>query len=466
MFIGREDELNLLESRYKSKKSELAVIYGRRRIGKSTLLEQFLKDKEHAYSFEAIEDYLSSNQLKHFTESLKEQFKDPLLEGRDFDNWREVFTFITERLLSNKKKTVLVFDEFQWMSAGRKRLVSLIKFFWDTQWKKKNVMLVLCGSIASFMVNKVINSTALYGRINTEILLEALNPDKSAKFFKKKRSKHEILKYLMIYGGVPKYLEEIDLNKSFEQNINEQCFSKSGEMFMEYKKIFYKQFEDAKMYLRIVNLLKDKAYTLSELASKLKVQVGGSFKQYLTNLEDAEFISSFISADMKQNTKFKKYKLSDEYLCFYFKYIEPNANTIKKKKSKKLFEELCVSKWQSWLGFAFERFCYKNAFYLAEQMGFADQVLDFAPYYGKSDNKFQIDLIYKRSDKIWTVCEIKYHDKPLGTKLIAEMSQKCASLPLPKGYTLETALITVNGIDKHLEDAQYFHHVLEINSFL
>jgi len=232
--------LESVEEKYLSSKSELVVIYGRRRIGKSTLINKFAENKK-TLKFEGIEGEQSQYQIQNVSEQLIAKTKDPFAGGTLFDRWEIVFSYLTEKIVINKrrkKKLILFFDEIQWMAAGRSKLISIMKYYWDNFWKDNHVMLILCGSIASFMVKKVIRSKALYGRVTLEILLQSLSPSESGLFFANKRSKEEILKYLMILGGVPKYLEEIDLNKSFNQNINRLCFENNSYLVNEISKIF------------------------------------------------------------------------------------------------------------------------------------------------------------------------------------------------------------------------------------
>ena len=167
MFIGRKNELKLLEDAYATNKSCLAVIYGRRRIGKSSLVRQFSLNKPYFFSFEAVENEDTEGQIQHFTSLLKEQVNDSSLSNIKFKNWRDVFTYLTDKLIKrrSKKKLVIFLDEFQWMAAGRNKLVSLVKYFWDNRWKYNHVMLILCGSVASFMVKRVLTSKALYGQL-------------------------------------------------------------------------------------------------------------------------------------------------------------------------------------------------------------------------------------------------------------------------------------------------------------
>lgn len=460
-FSGRQRELQLLEEAYYKDQSQIFALIGRRRIGKSRLIDEFSKNKPHLF-FEALEGEHTPEQINHFTRQLKSQLKDPILDSVTFSTWNDAFSYLTSQLAPNKKRVILFFDELQWMAAGRSHLVSLIKFYWDNHWKQINIFLILCGSIASFMINKVIRSKALYGRLTGEIHLKPLSPKESVPFFKNKRSLDEILNYLLVFGGIPKYLELIQLNHSFKQNITTLCFSPNGVMVDEFKKIFYGHFKRHRVYQKIAQKLKNGMYSLQDLSQALKMTSSGGISRYLDQMENADFIKSYVPFDKKLTSKLKKYRLWDEYLFFYFQYIEPNLRIIQESPSSKVFDLITKNNWEVWLGFAFERFCLKYSSDLAKIMGFADEVIQATPYFEKKDHHFQIDLAYKRADRVITICEVKYYHKPIPTKIIPEVEKKCQQFPLPKGYTLERALISKYGPSQELRDSQYFHHFVNM----
>jgi len=468
MFIGREKEIATLEQTYRTAEGRLVVIYGRRRIGKSRLVEEFGEGKKSFYHFEAIEGLDTAGQIQHFTAQLFAQKKEPLAASLQFRTWNEVFSYVTDHLIETTAgtKPILFFDEFQWMAAGQSKLVSTVKYFWDNFWKKKKAMLILCGSVASFMVRRVLSSKALYGRVSAEILLRGLSPDEAIRFFKGKRSDEELLKYQLVFGTVPKYLEEIDCSRSFEQNMNRLCFSPNGLMLKEPERIFYSQFREGRTYQQIVTLLQNGPRTTGEIARRLGIPSGGGLKLYLDNLEHADIIRSVVPFDRDARSKFRAYTLVDEFLSFYFKYLEPNLATIRESTSRKLFETVTKDSFDIWLGFAFERFCLKYAGILARIMGFEDTVLRAAPYFGRNDERFQIDLVYRRSDKVITVCEIKYQDREIGPQVIPAVERKCRLLKIPRGYTLERALISLYGPDKVLRESDYFHHIVTLKEML
>ncbi len=469
MFIGRKYELRKLEGKYGSGKSELVVIYGRRRIGKSSLVEKFAENKKYFYKFEGIEGENTRGQMTAFVNILGKYIDDPLLNKIQFDSWHTLFDYFTDKLVKDqkrKKKLVLFFDEVQWMAVRRSQLIATIKYFWDNHWKKMNMMLILCGSIASFMVKRIIHSKALYGRITQEILLKGLLPNEAAGFFGNKRSKEEILKYLLVLGGVPRYLEEIDLNRSFNQNINTLCFTKNGLMVGEINKVFYSQFKEAESYLKLVSVLKGKLLTFKQVSEESGIPSGGNLKNALELLNNAELVDFYISMDKGWNSKLRKYRLGDEFLVFYFKYIEPNIRLIESGGQEKLFEKVSRESLDVWMGFAFERFCLRHAAYLSGLMGFKDELLLASPFFERGDPGFQLDLVYKRADKVIVACEIKYSGKKITTRVVPEMERKCSILKIPRGYTLERALISLYGPDDALADSCYFNHYVTLDEII
>lgn len=463
-FVGRNQELHDLDQLYKAKESKLAVLYGRRRIGKSCLVDHFMLGKKHL-RFEGLEQGRTKAQIAQFIFDLSKQTDDELLKQVKLNSWEPVFDYLTKLFSQTKDKYILFMDEFQWLAVNQSKLVSLLKKYWDQHWSKQNVMLILCGSVCTFMTKKVISSKALYGRINWELCLKPLNSLNSYELLGEKRNIDEILQYLQILGGIPKYLKEIDTRKSFDQNINNMLFTETGVLVNDYKKIFYSQFKEYKTYELIVRYLKDQPRTLDEVAQKLKIASGGGAKSYLDNLESALFITSYVPYDKKPNSKLKKYKLTDEYLRFYFKYVEPHLRLISVNRTRNLFDQLVKPVWNSWLGFAFENYCVNNAMFLAKIMGFEDRVKQWGPYFQRGDEGFQIDLIYVRSDRVITLCEIKYHDKKITTAVVNEVKNKCSLIVLPHGYTLETALISRFGPDDALRELDFFHHYVDEADF-
>lgn len=197
------------------------------------------------------------------------------------------------------------------------------------------------------------------------------------------------------------------------------------------------------------------------------MESGGGLKSCLENLEKAFFITSYSPYNKGESSKLKKYKLTDEYIRFYFKYIAPNKKIIEVAKGKQnIFQNQVQKNWDQWLGFSFENFCLKNVFLLAEIMGFADKVKSFGPLFSKGDKGFQIDLIFERIDNTITVCEMKDCNKEVPYRVKSELEKKLKLLKVKRGTTIEKTLISQFGEEERLQESDYFHHSVTVSEIL
>lgn len=462
MIYGRNDELRILEDDYKRRESSIVVLYGRRRIGKSSLVRFYAEKKIH-YFFEAIEEPNLQHQIEHFSGQLQDQYHNELFESLQFSKWEQVFKYLS-KILSDRdqsEKLVLYFDELQWMATGHAKLISLLKYFWDTFWKYNNVQLILCGSIASFMLDKVVHSKALYGRIDIELQIKELNLASLSRITKNKISKTDCLLYGIIFGGIPKYFELIKPELPIAQNIQQLCFSEHGYLYNEYKKIFYSQFKEHLVYEKIINFVIKSPMSLAELSLKLNMKSGGGLKRYLSVLEKSRFVRSYTSV-IKGGGKEIKYKIFDEYLCFYYKYIRPGQKKLNRISDKNYFKMNIENQWKPWLGIAFENYCLKNIDLIVSALGVLDEVTEVGPYFEKNQNSFQIDILIKIKNGDVYLCECKYHEKSITSGIIPEVERKKRLIEEKAKGEIKTVLIAPNGASKELIASEYFHAIITL----
>lgn len=465
-FVGRSYEEQMLEERLRRKEASLIVLYGRRRVGKTRLVEEFYKDVE-MWKFEGLEKQPKERQIKSFLLSLSRFSKNPLYETAHCNDWIEAFKLLDQAIINNKLrgKFVIFFDELPYMANRRNEMISDLTWAWNNLWsKRENFTLVLCGSIASFMVNSVIRSSALYGRIQLEICLKPLSLKESYDFFEGKKSQEEIVNLYMFCGGIPAYLQLFNNSSSTAVNINRLAFTKDGYFVNEFNRIFKDAFHEDRIYKKIVMLFsKYKSLKSTELLALLEMTEGSGFNRYLDNLEKAGFIKGFAPCGKPLDSKLRRYKLDDEFLHFFFKFIEPNIIEISANSRRDLFSKIMLSrKYQSWAGFAFERMCLKHADQIAESLKIDQLVKSHGAYYDRSTNEkegVQIDLIFERHDPVITICEIKYHTEKIGKWIIDEMEEKISKLQ-PAKASIEKVLLTSQGITKDLEASGYFSRVL------
>lgn len=454
-FIGRSREISLLRRSHPNLCSELIVVYGRRRIGKTALIEHAFSDRS-LWKFEGLEGLDQQAQIVAFYERLRHYTGKEYTKGslswhaalQDLDN------AISE---SGSNSLVIFFDEFQWLAEMKSSLVSLFKSYWDNNFSKhQGVKVVLCGSISSFMVRNVIRSKALYGRISLEFNITGLTAPEVYEFFGGKLSAREVLDVMMTLGGVPNYLEEYDPSLSLVQNLHENVLSRSGFFFKEFRRLFISHFGETPIYERIVRALAKRSLGAAELARSCGTQTGGTFTKKLEELTLAGFVERY--TPLKRDGKSSKarqvrYRIADEYIALYFALLEPNLTEIESG-SLQGFELLRHTNYATWQGHAFERFVRKNNRLIADFLRFSGISYGAGSWFSLRDSELagvQVDLMFLRKDKVITMCEVKA-GSTLNSNRIADAlvrKEQALSKYFP-GYAVQRVLVVR---EEHRENA-------------
>ena len=468
MFVGRTKELGQLRQLIQNNKSSIGVIYGRRRIGKSELIKKAF-NQHSKLIFEGLENRPKQEQINSFVFQLRYQLGK---EHGDISikSWKEAFILLYEEL--KQKPVHVILDEFQWMANYRNEIVSELKLVWDLYISKiEGITLILCGSIASFMIKKVIKSSALYGRADLIIHLKGFLLPETREILADKGTQ-EIIDAYMFLGGVPKYLDLIREKPSVRLAIEELAFTETGYLTDEFQRIFISHFGKKRGYRKIIHSLAKHPYGLfrKQISEESGVDLGGGLTGYLTDLESAGFISSSTPFNKNKNSKLLKYRLSDPYMRFYFSFIEPNLKRIKSGSTSSYFAQLTQKgAFNAWIGIAFENLCIEHAIKISEILGFSGIDYSFGPYFcapGK-DSGVQIDLLFDRNDKVITLCEMKYTLAPVGIGIIQDVERKVNLLRNKfKQKTIQKVLISLSPPTKDLIAMGYFFKVIHPESFL
>lgn len=466
--IAREEEVRILKKLHASDKAEFLALYGRRRVGKTYLIRNFFENKKDVVFFNVTGSKNGSmfEQLAHFTDQISKVFYDGV-NLQPQKNWDETFKSLTVILEKQPKdkKIILFFDELPWMATKRSRLLEALDYYWNQFWSNdKRIKLILCGSSASWIINKIINNKGgLHNRVTRQIHLEPFNLTQTKLFLDTigiKLNHRQVLLLFMVMGGVPYYLSQVEKGLSAAQVIERLAFSKKSFLLNEFDNLFSSLFEDSDIYVKIIRLLAKHPYGIGErtLLEKIgKHAIGGTGSKKLEELEQTGFIMSFKPLFHKKKGFY--YRLTDEYTLFYLKWIEPIKGSLQK-------ESLDYNNWQamqntsewcSWLGYAFETVCYKHIAKIKKSLGLT--VMSFAsswryvPKKGSKNKGAQIDLLFDREDDSITICEIKYNDKPFViTKDYAEILQRKMRVLKEQTRTkkhLFMALITTNGLKRN-----------------
>jgi len=468
MFIGRNNELQLLNQFISSNDTNICVIYGRRRIGKSELIKKAFSKKK-VMIFEGLENRPKQTQIESFLFQLSHMTNESF-KHKKVKTWREAFMILYETI--QKNTCHIVFDEFQWMANYRGEIVSELKMIWDLYLSKiKPVTLILCGSIASFMTTSVVKSNALYGRVDLMIHLKGfLLPD--TKKMLKNKGTDEILDAQLILDGVPKYLDLIKNKPSIRIGIDELAFTETGYLTDEYERIFVSHFGKNPEYEEIINVLAMNPYGVfrSQISELTTVDPGGGLTKHLKNLESAGFIKSITPLHKGYKSKLIQYVLSDAYLRFYFEFIRPNIKKIKTGFQKDIFQKIAQSgQYYNWLGRSFEYLCMAHGERISDILGFSGIEYNFGPYFNartRQESGVQIDILFNRKDNVLTLCEAKYGIRPTGIEIIQDIERKVEILNHQfKRKTIQKVLISKSGATKNLMSSGYFYRIISPDEF-
>lgn len=472
-FVGREEELTRLNELLSKPSASLVVTYGRRRVGKSRLIEEF--GRSHRFlSFAGLFPEKSTrlqDQLDEFTRLFKEQLEAP---AHIFSDWGDALHALAEK--TREGRVIILLDEISWMAEQDPNFLGKLKNVWDREFKKNDqLILVLCGSVSIWIEKNLLSNKGFYGRISLKLRLTDLLLSDCNQFWHSAEgyiSAYEKLKILSVTGGIPKYLEEISPRLSADENIKRLCFSPSGLLFNDYDYIFSSLLgRDSTLYRELVELLSDSALGRNEISKQLGTVSGGSLSQYLEELVVSGFLHRDHTWHIKSgnSAKLSQYRLADNYLRFYIKYIRPNIEKIKNGQ----FEQHSLGSLPNWagiMGLQAENLVLNNRKLVKAGLGiYPDDVVCDGPFFQRPTARVkgcQIDYMIQTRFRTLYVCEIKFTRNPVGPEVINEVSEKIKRLSLPRHTSIIPVLIHFGDLSDALVDAQYFGKILSLETLL
>ncbi|MBS0654307.1 MAG: AAA family ATPase [Verrucomicrobia bacterium] len=467
-FVGREPEQNQLHEISTKQGSKILIVYGRRRVGKTELLEQTFCDR-YLLKFEGRENLPQHDQMKFVMRQLAEYADEPLLSRVAVDDWVEVLKEIAKR--TQDGVWTVYFEEVQWLADYKTDFVTALKYVWDNFFRhNKEMLIILCGSSPSFMINSVVKSKALYNRSQYEIPLKELNV-LEAKEMLPTCSLQEVFDAYLTVGGLPEYLKRLNTRQSVYLTLCKESFLPGAFFASEYEKIFTSSLSSNKHYKQIIAYLSNQRFaSRNEITGHLQLRSGGALSSELSDLELCGFIDHYSPYQLSSRSHLVRYCIVDAYMQFYFRFIEPNLKAISNGdfRSNPL-HALNMSAYQQWLGYSFERFCRKFHRQVATLLGFQAVKYRVGPYFSRKTSVeepgFQIDLLFDRDDKVMTICEIKYSQTPTSSKVIDEFEKKLQALPNTDKKTIQRVLISNLGMDASLERRAYFDASIRVDDF-
>ncbi len=469
-FIGREEEMRKLELLLKKKSSSLVVMHGRRRIGKSRLAEEF-GSKHRFISLSGLpitRKTTAQDQRNEFTRQLSTKYGVPKIQS---DDWGNLFWILSN--MTQSGRVIILLDEISWMAHKDDTFLGKLKINWDQQFSKNpELILILCGSVSSWIEENILSSTSFLGRISLDIILRELSLSECRKFWPNRIAPNEILKVLSITGGVPKYLEEIVPELSAENNIRNLCFTPDGLLFREFDQIFSDLFKKrAKHHREIIQTLANGAQDLDSICKKLSIEKSGSLSKDLHHLHQAGFIQIDSTWNLKEKitSRLKLFRLSDNYIRFYLKYIFPKREQIEDK-TMQLQTVESLPGWSGTLGLQFENLILTNKLTLFSKLGIPpDSIVHSGPFFQRKTKVLegcQIDLLIQTKTKILYLCEIKFSENPIGASVIKEVEEKIQRITVPRLYSIRPVLIHVNGVTDAVKDSELFDQIIDFQTLL
>ena len=414
LMIGRKKETQYLSECLESNQSEFLVVYGRRRVGKTYLIKEYFNNRFSFYAT-GVSSTKTREQLAYFTDSLKE-YGTPA--GDCYRNWREAFAAL-KSLLSDENvyrdpvsgKRIVFLDELPWMDTPRSDFKSALDHFWNSYASsQKDLLLIVCGSATSWIINNILaDHGGFYNRVTKQIHLQPFSLAECEEYYRSRDirlDKEDIIDSYMVFGGVPFYLSMYDRRLSLAQNIDVLLFSKNGQLYYEYERLFSSLFRNSKKHLAIMEAIakKSSGMTRVEVIKSTGIADGDLLTRALEELEQSGFIRKYKNFTKKKSGYF--YQIIDPFSLFCIRFINDRSFS-------SWLKYIRTPAYNVWRGYAFELVCMCHIDKIKSVLGIAGvESMEYAWTSKAGEGGAQIDMLIDREDNVINICEMKYSRTP------------------------------------------------------
>ena len=424
--VGRERELRVLTRCEMSNKPEFVAVYGRRRVGKTHLIVEHFGNK-FSFSVTGVSGGNMKKQLDAFHRALQKHFQGDMLAPK---NWFAAFGLLEEQLVRDPSshKKVLFIDELPWLDTQRSDFLSALEHFWNSfASRRPDILLIVCGSAASWMINNLINNYGgLHNRVTETIVVEPFNLYECEAFYRNRGialNRQQIAEAYMILGGIPYYMDAMESMYGLNQNIDLLLFEKNAKLKDEFDRLYHSLFRYADNHIQIVEVLakNGSGMTRQELSAMCKISDGGGLSKVLAELESCGLIGRSFDINRRKNGDY--YNLIDFYSLFHFKYLKSRKGSDPHYWTNYLSDPAH----RAWCGYAFERLCLAHVSQIKQKLGISGVITEVYAFRSlQQKGGAQIDLILDRRDDTMNLCECKYSNKPyaLTEKDLLELERK------------------------------------------
>lgn len=448
--IGRDRERRALRRCEESDKPEFVAVYGRRRVGKTFLITEHFNNK-FAFSVTGISDGSMKEQLREFLRSLTKHYSGDFAEPKD---WHEAFALLEAEIMRDPTlgKKTLFFDELPWLDTHRSGFLSALEHFWNAfASRRPDILLIVCGSAASWIINNLIdNYGGLHNRVTETIVVEPYPLSDCEKFCGSRGiafNRRQIAEAYMILGGIPYYMDAMDKMYGLNRNIDLLMFEKNAKLGNEFTRLYHSLFRHAENHIRVVETLSKRSagMTRQELSAASGITDGGGLTKVLTELESCGLIGR--SSDIRRKRNGDYFRLIDFYSLFYFKYLksrnvsDPNYWT----------NYLSDPAHRAWCGYAFERLCMAHVGQIKQRLGISGVITSVNSFRSaQQKGGAQIDIVIDRNDGTINLCECKYYSEKyaITDADAADLSRKREVFIRETGTkkSIHMTMITANGL--------------------
>ena len=446
-FIDRDEELAALESEYRREGASLVILYGRRRVGKTSLISEFIKDKK-ALFFLASEEPESQNRLD-FKNKVADFINNDLLREANISNWDAIFKTIAETTFD--VKPIIVIDEFQYLGKANPAFASIFQRIWDEILKIKPIMVILCGSLVSMMESQTLSySSPLYGMLTAQIRMKQIPFQYYSSFFPGK-TEQEYIEMYSITGGVPKYIESFGIEKDIYSAIERYILNRSGYLYDEPYYLLQQEVSEVGSYFSILKTIAAGNCKLSAISAVLETKATGLTK-YLKTLIDLDILEREVPATEDNPDKSKKgqYKIKDNYLRFWFAFIYPNRSFIESGQTKIVMEKLRKGLVSNQIAFVYEDICREKMWEMNAEGKWPFYFSRLGRYWDKH-SEIDIAAVDPEGNNL-ILGECKYHKDPVGLDVFYALENKSQNV-LWRNSTRKVwfVLFSLNGYSSELE---------------
>ena len=408
MFIGREEEIGLLEDLYRSERFEFLVLYGRRRIGKTSLLSEFSKGKNAIFfSSQEKNDALS---LMDFSEAVQSHFDEDFYGA--FSSWQNAFGYIGDK--ASKERLLLVIDEFPYIANENPSIKSILQHTIDHQWKDRNIFLILCGSSVSFMESDVLGSKSpLYGRATSILELKGFDYYTSSRFFPNYSNEEKLVAY-GILGGIPSYLEQFDDSKTIAANISSRILRTGSFLKDEPQTLLKMEVRDPSTYNSILEAIAEGASRMGLIADKIHEE-SQKCSKYLSTLQTIKLVEKVVPTGDDIKSKRSIYRICDNYFQFWYRFLFRNRSHYEFVGPNAAADEIMKDESIStYMGGVFEHICYEYLVRMAKTSKLPITPYHIGKWWGSNPVTRKQDdldvLVLGRNGDEAIFCECKYRN--------------------------------------------------------